>query len=228
MIGGARIMIAGCSLRFGTKGVLLHYNTGMHEREAKAMMAACIDGMRSGACAGCDRRDACAHLWPEALAFMLGRRPAAREAGPRAGAAANPFLSFLGQVAKAVEAKAGEAREARAAKARPRPAPFRAEVERHLEPLLSSGEIGIDRVARELGYSRQTLYRRLKAEGVTFEQLLDALRRRLAIRFVRDEGLSVKDAAWRLGFSDPAAFSRAFKRWTGSSPRDMRRRPAQS
>ncbi len=99
----------------------------------------------------------------------------------------------------------------------PRSRLFRAEVERRLEPLLASGEVGIERLARDLGYSRQTLYRRLKAEGVTYEQLLDGLRRRRALGFMR-EGLSVKDAAYRLGFSDPAAFSRAFKRWTGSSP----------
>jgi AraC-like DNA-binding protein len=58
----------------------------------------------------------------------------------------------------------------------------------------------------------------LKAEGVTFEQLLDRVRRRAAIRMIREERLPVKDVAFRLGFSDPAAFSRAFKRWTGASP----------
>ena len=42
-----------------------------------------------------------------------------------------------------------------------------------MEALFPSGRVAIDRIARELGYSRQTLYRRLKAEGVTFEQLLD-------------------------------------------------------
>jgi AraC-like DNA-binding protein len=57
----------------------------------------------------------------------------------------------------------------------------------------------------------------LKAEGVTFEQVLDELRHRLALRYMR-EGMSVKQAAYRLGFSEPAAFSRAFKRWTGRSP----------
>ena len=75
--------------------------------------------------------------------------------------------------------------------------------------MLASGAIGMAAIARELGYSRQTLYRRLKAEGVTFEEVLDGLRRRLALRMIREEGLSVKEAAWRLGFSDPAAFSRA-------------------
>jgi AraC-like DNA-binding protein len=90
--------------------------------------------------------------------------------------------------------------------------------------LLAAGPVRIDDVARDLGFSRQTLYRRLKAEGMTFEQLLDALRRRLALRFIRDEGLSVKEAAYRLGFSDPAAFSRAFKRWTGASPSEQRGR----
>jgi AraC-like DNA-binding protein len=53
---------------------------------------------------------------------------------------------------------------------------------------------------------------------------LDGLRRRLALRLIRKEGLPVKEAAWRLGYSDPAAFSRAFKRWTGASPRDLRGR----
>ena len=66
---------------------------------------------------------------------------------------------------------------------------------------------------------------RLKTEGVTFEQVLDGLRRRLALKLVRDPALPVKELAWRLGFSDPAAFSRAFKRWTGKSPRAFRSLP---
>lgn len=171
------------------------------------MIAGCIEKMRRDACGGCERRYSCAELFP---GRRKGRgRPVAR------GAAANPFLSFLGEMAKAFEAKAVQ---------RKTPAsPFRAEVERRLEPLLASGEVGIERLARDLGYSRQTLYRRLKAEGTTYEQLLDGLRHRLALRFLR-EGLAVKDAAYRLGFSDPAAFSRAFKRWTGSSPSGARTR----
>ena len=106
---------------------------------------------------------------------------------------------------------------------RPRLSRFRSDVEAQIERGLASGTARIGPVARELGYSRQTLYRRLKAEGVTFEELCDRARRRLAIRFVRDEGLPLKEAAYRLGFSDPSAFSRAFKRWTGSPPSRMRK-----
>ena len=54
---------------------------------------------------------------------------------------------------------------------------FQQEVEHAIEPLLGAAEVSIDRVARDLGMSRQTLYRRLKAEGVTFEEILDAKRR---------------------------------------------------
>lgn len=177
------------------------------------MIAGCIDKMRRDSCGGCERRDACAELFPMMFG-ALGKRPvrAGEAAAPR-----SPFLSFLGEVAKAIESRASQR------KAPPRSSPFRTQVERRLEPLLASGEVGIERLARDLGYSRQTLYRRLKAEGITYEQLLDGLRRRLALRFMR-EGQSVKEAAYRLGFSDPAAFSRAFKRWTGSSPSEMRTR----
>lgn len=175
------------------------------------MIAGCIEKMRRDACAGCGRRDACTQLFP-ALGSLFGKR---RERAP--ASAGSPFLSFLGEVAKAMEARAA---------ARPATPPSRrltAQVEQKLEAALETGDIGIDRIARGLGYSRQTLYRRLKEEGTTYERLLDGLRRRLALRLVRDHGLSVKEIAYRLGFSDPAAFSRAFKRWTGASPGEMRR-----
>lgn len=163
------------------------------------MIAGCIDRMRRDACGGCERRDACAPFL-KMLRFDRVKRPG------------NPFMAFLGEVAKAIEGKV----------AAPKKSEFRGEVERRMEPMLASGAVRVEAVARLLGCSRQTLYRRLKAEGVTFAELLDGLRRRLALRFVREQGLSVKDSAWRLGFSDPAAFSRAFKRWTGTSPSEAR------
>ena len=173
------------------------------------MIAGCTAKMRRESCG---RRDACAE--PFRFLRSCGTKPAG---SGEANAPRSPFLAFLGEMAKAIEARASPPRPPARSSA------FRAELERRLEPRLASGELGIERVARDLGYSRQTLYRRLKAEGTTYEQLLEGLRRRLADRFMRD-GLSVKDAAYRLGFSDPAAFSRAFKRWTGNSPSDMRRR----
>ena len=113
---------------------------------------------------------------PSCSERAAGAAPGAEEAAaPR-----NPFLSLLGEVAKAFESQAAKRM------APPRPSPFRAEVETRLEPLLASGEVGIERLARDLGYSRQTLYRRLKAEGITYEQLLDGLRKRLALRFMRE------------------------------------------
>ena len=175
------------------------------------MIAGCIEKMRRDACGGCERRDACAELLPK-LGSLFGERRQ-RPAAP----AGRAFLSFLGEVAKAMEARPADRPAA------PRSNRFTAQVEQRLEAALESGDVGIDRIARDLGYSRQTLYRRLKEEGTTYERLLDGLRRRLALRFIRDQGLSVKEAAYRLGFSDPAAFSRAFKRWTGTSPGEMRR-----
>lgn len=171
------------------------------------MIHGCGERMSWKACGGCERRDGCAELWP-ALGMLFG----GSEPGHRA--VQHPFIAFLRGVAGAVEASR-----------RPRQTSFTQQVERTLEPLLASGPVRIDEVARELGLSRQTLYRRLKAEGTTFATLLDRLRCRLALRLIRREGLPVKEAAWRLGFSDPASFSRAFKRWTGKSPRDERGPP---
>jgi AraC-like DNA-binding protein len=99
----------------------------------------------------------------------------------------------------------------------------RGRVEGALAPILHTGETGMDRIAERLGMSRQTLYRALKAEGVTFEAVLDDLRRRLALSFLSDRKVSVNETAYLVGFSEPAAFSRAFKRWTGSSPKAVRK-----
>jgi len=83
-------------------------------------------------------------------------------------------------------------------------------------------------VAGRLGLSRQSLFRKLKAEGVTFEKVLDDLRHTLALRYLNGDGLSVKETAFQLGFSEPASFSRAFKRWTGTSPAAARRKKPSS
>jgi AraC-like DNA-binding protein len=95
----------------------------------------------------------------------------------------------------------------------------RAHVERLLVSAMKTGDVRMERIASELGVSRQTLFRRLKAENVTFEKVLVELRHRMALHYLNGGRMSVSQTAHLVGFSDPAAFSRAFKRWTGSSPR---------
>ena len=88
-------------------------------------------------------------------------------------------------------------------------------------PILHTGDIGMDAIAAKMAVSRQTLFRRLKAEDVTFEKVLDELRHRLALHYLGGRKASVNETAYLVGFSDPAAFSRAFKRWTGKSPSEF-------
>ena len=94
----------------------------------------------------------------------------------------------------------------------------RGRVERLLLPILHTGDVSMDLIAQKMLVSRQTLYRQLRAEGVTFEVVLDELRRSLALQYLGGRRTSVNETAYLVGFSDPAAFSRAFKRWTGKSP----------
>ena len=95
----------------------------------------------------------------------------------------------------------------------------RGRVESHLLPLLHTGDVGIEAIANKMGVTRWTLFRRLKAEGVSFEKLLDELRHKMALHYLSGKKVSVNETAYLVGFSEPAAFSRAFKRWTGKSPR---------
>jgi AraC-like DNA-binding protein len=99
----------------------------------------------------------------------------------------------------------------------------RGRVERLLLPILHTGGARAETIASALGFSRQTLFRRLKAEGVTYAQVLDDLRHRMALHYLSGRKVSVHETAYLVGFSDPALFSRAFKRWTGTSPRAVRR-----
>ena len=79
-----------------------------------------------------------------------------------------------------------------------------------------------DTVAAELGMTRRTMTRRLAAEGTSFKVLLDGTLCDLSKRFLR-EGESIAQIAFMLDFADQAAFSVAFKRWTGDTPARYRR-----
>lgn len=94
----------------------------------------------------------------------------------------------------------------------------RGRVESLLIPILHKGSLNMEQIAKKMGISRQTLYRKLKREGVSFRELLDDLRHQMAVRYLTGKKASVNETAYLVGFSEPGAFSRAFKRWTGSSP----------
>lgn len=78
-------------------------------------------------------------------------------------------------------------------------------------------------VARQLAMAPRTLQRRLCAEGTTFERVTDDVRRRTAERLLRDASLAVSEIGYLLGYSEPSAFQRAFRRWHGASPLAYRR-----
>jgi len=98
------------------------------------------------------------------------------------------------------------------------------DVENAIAALLPHGKARIDEVARRLGMSQRTLARRLAAQGLTFSDVLNRLRRDLAHRHVRDSDLSISQIAWLLGYQEVSAFTHAFKRWTGMTPRELRAR----
>jgi AraC-like DNA-binding protein len=99
---------------------------------------------------------------------------------------------------------------------------LRARVENEIVPLLPHGEARADEVALKLGMSQRTLARGLSAERQTFAGVLDRLRADLADRYLHDADLSVSEIAWLLGYREVSAFTHAFKRWTGKTPRAMR------
>ncbi|MCZ8061282.1 MAG: AraC family transcriptional regulator ligand-binding domain-containing protein [Novosphingobium sp.] len=92
------------------------------------------------------------------------------------------------------------------------------QVERAVLPVLHTGTVTAEGVARQLGLSGQGLYRALRAEGTTFEDLLADLRHRFARGYLEQGRASLNEIAYLLGYSDVSAFSRAFKRREGVAP----------
>jgi len=99
-------------------------------------------------------------------------------------------------------------------------------VRRILTRLLGDDEAGcsLSAVSASLHMSERSLQRRLADEGVTFDVLLDDLRRELALRYLADEKVAIASIAYLLGYSEPSAFHRAFRRWTGTTPAEARQR----
>lgn len=88
---------------------------------------------------------------------------------------------------------------------------------------LAGGTPTLRHIARAVAMGERTLTRQLDSEGTSFRDLLEDLRRRLALRYVGCTDLALSEIAFLLGFSQPTAFHRAFRRWTGRTPTDYRR-----
>ena len=88
--------------------------------------------------------------------------------------------------------------------------------------LLPSGSSSAAEVAKKLGMSKRTLQRRLKEEGVVFQEVLDATREALARHYLGTTSFSGAEISFLLGFDDPNSFSRAFSAWTGTTPGHVR------
>ena len=120
-------------------------------------------------------------------------------------------------------------------------------VERHLDERLASAAEGwltevrsavaeavcdgaptIQAMAERLGLSVRTLQRRLADEGIVFKTLVADVRRDLALRYLADGKTDLTEIAFLVGYSELSAFDRAFRRWTGSTPRAARRSLTQS
>lgn len=102
------------------------------------------------------------------------------------------------------------------------PARVATEVRELLVDMMPSGTVRQEAIAQRMNRSLSTLQRQLANEGINFQQLRDETRRCLAEDYIRANELSLSQIAYLLGFSDQSNFSRAFKRWTGKSPRDYR------
>ncbi len=77
-------------------------------------------------------------------------------------------------------------------------------------------------VAHQLGISEQTLRRKLNAEGTSYQQIKDNLRSDLANKLLSNRSLNIAEVARLLDFSEPRAFTRAFRQWSGMTPKDYR------
>jgi AraC-like DNA-binding protein len=101
--------------------------------------------------------------------------------------------------------------------------PVSSKVRRVVSSLLSSGESPrLEEAAKALGVSARTLQRRLRDEGNNYHDVIEDLRRDMAVGYLGVEELAICDVAYLLGFSEPSAFHRAFRRWMGMTPAEYR------
>lgn len=99
---------------------------------------------------------------------------------------------------------------------------FVALVRAELLDAIPTGSFDAETVARRLSVSARTLQRRLTAEGCAYRDLVDDVRAQMALELLAQSELSTEEIAFRLGYTRASSFNRAFKRWTGNAPGEVR------
>jgi len=93
-----------------------------------------------------------------------------------------------------------------------------------IEAQLRGGDPKLESIARQLAMSPRTLQRRLRDEGVLFNDLLDTVRYRAAKSYLAQRDIAATEVAYLLGFAEPSSFNHAFRRWAGQTPSEYRRK----
>jgi AraC-like DNA-binding protein len=91
-----------------------------------------------------------------------------------------------------------------------------------IQSRMAEGSVSLKSVADGLKAPVWTLQRRLRDQGITFSELVEDVRRKLARHYVHQSGIPLTEVALLLGYSEASAFSRAFRQWYGVSPRTLR------
>jgi AraC-like DNA-binding protein len=99
-----------------------------------------------------------------------------------------------------------------------------AQVRKALIGVMDGGDSGIDAIAKRLGMSTRSLQRRLAEEQTSYNDLLAEVREEFAKRYLARGTLTASEVAYLIGFTEPPAFFKAFKRWTGLTPREFQER----
>ena len=99
---------------------------------------------------------------------------------------------------------------------------LRGELRGLLRRILTSHQCSVAEAARQLGMHERTLNRRLEAEGTTFRQELDEVRLAMARQYLTETSMKITDISAAVGYADPSAFNRAFKRRCGITPAQFR------
>lgn len=95
---------------------------------------------------------------------------------------------------------------------------FSSQIRAIISKELSKDAVDAESIAKKIHMSRHTLYRKLKSEDHSFQELVEEVRQEKAMKYLANKDYSLSEIAFLLGFSELSAFSRAFKRWTGKSP----------